>query len=152
MNKNVVLGGLLMAFSTGFVGSVHAAGQHDSTGHHEPETKGHSHDDSQHAVPHWAKTLTKEQKADVDRMHHDLDSKLESIKADEALKQKELNLLTIKDDGDLSEINRKIDELMAVKNQILRARYAHLVEMRRALNAEQRESYDAAILKRSEIK
>jgi len=46
----------------------------------------------------------------------------------------------------------KIDELMAARNQILRLRHAHLIEMRKSLTDEQKVGYDKALLQRSAVK
>ncbi len=116
--------------------------------HSEDAKKAHSHQ----PVAHWFTLLSKQQKEEVDRMHHQLHEDQEEFKKKENLKQDELNKLTIKEGVDLSGINNKIDELMAAKNRILRLRHEHLVEMRRILNVEQRVSYDAEILKRRKIK
>jgi Spy/CpxP family protein refolding chaperone len=132
---------LVILYSVLSVGSVYASKSHDGSkdGHH-------------HETPHWAKTLSKEQKKAVDDMHHELDRILEPLKKAEKVAQKELNELTIRADGELSEINKKIDALMEIKNKILRHRYAHLVEMRAILNNEQRVSYDEAVMKRDKVK
>lgn len=124
---------------------------------HAMEKSGHSHHGdedgkSKHKMPAWAKTLTKEQKKAVDEMHHKLDRDQEPFKQKEKALQQSLNELAVKDNADISQINAKIDELMAAKNQILRLRYAHLVEMRAILTEKQRASYDASVLKRDKIK
>lgn len=90
-------------------------------------------------------------KEDIGHMHHELHDVQAAFKKSEAQAQKELNELTIQDDVKMEDINRKIDELMEAKTQILRLRYAHLVEMRAALSEEQRVGYDKAVLKRSAI-
>ena len=112
------------------------------------EGKGHRH----HFTAHWARTLTEDQKLRIDRMHVALKRELVVLKAREALKEKELNALTARDDADMAAIRAKIDELIAVKGEILRKRYAHIVEMRAALTPEQRISYDMAVLERSGVK
>jgi len=122
---------------------------------HSIEKSSHSHNGNNkkhHKMPAWAKTLTSKQKKSVDDMHHELDRSQKSLKEKEKQLQKELNRLTILDNADLLQIHSKIDALMAVKNEILRLRYAHLVEMRAILNKEQRISYDEAVLKRDKIK
>jgi len=134
-----------------------AGEKQDGHGNHAMEKSGHSHHGdeggkSKHKMPAWAKTLTKDQKKAVDEMHHKLDKDQESFKLKEKALQQALNELTVKDNADLSQINARIDELMAVKNQILRLRYAHLVEMRAILTQKQRASYDASVLKRDKIK
>ncbi|MDH5544429.1 MAG: periplasmic heavy metal sensor [Gammaproteobacteria bacterium] len=137
-------------------GSV-ADGKQDNHGNHSMEKSGHNHHNdeggkSKHKMPAWAKTLTKAQKKAVDEMHHKLDKDQAPFKQQEKDLQHALNELTVKDNADPAQINAKIDELMAAKNQILRLRYAHLVEMRAILTEEQRPSYDASVLERDKIK
>ena len=91
------------------------------------------------------------QKEAIDRLHHKLHDDQAAFKAAEAQALKELNEMTIREDVRLDEINAKIDELMAAKNQIMRLRYAHLVEMRAILTDEQKVKYDKAVLNRSKV-
>ncbi len=157
MKKRLVLAVLLLTPTLGFYNLSVASEKHEHGSHGKHDTDKSKHGSSKkekahHFSPHWAKTLSKKQKISVDQMHLDLDRKLAVLKAQETLKQKELNAQTISDKTKLSTINQKIDELMAIKNKILRHRQAHLIEMRQILTAEQRLSYDMAILKRSKIK
>ncbi|MFQ5486827.1 MAG: Spy/CpxP family protein refolding chaperone [Gammaproteobacteria bacterium] len=105
-----------------------------------------------HFAPHWAKTLNDGQKLQIDRMHLALERQLVVLKAREDLLQKELNALTARDDADPAAIHAKIDELIAVKGEIMRRRYDHIVEMRGVLTPEQRISYDMGVLGRSGVK
>lgn len=115
--------------------------------------KEHGHGDSaHHFADHWAKTLSDDQKARVDMMHLKLDRELGVLKAQVELMQKEINVLAAQDNADMSAINKKIDELMGVKKQIMRARYAHILEMRAALTPAQRVSYDMDTLRLSGVK
>lgn len=95
---------------------------------------------------------TGEQKEVIDRMHHQLEEDQAPYKEHEARAQRELNEMTIRKDVDLDEVYEKIDELMAVRNHILRLRYEHLIEMRKILSEEQRVEYDKRVLQRSEIR
>ncbi len=92
------------------------------------------------------------QKSAIDQMHHKLHTDQAAAKTKEAQALKELNEMTIRDNVNLKAINTKNDELMAAKNEIMRLRYAHLVEMRKILNDDQKIEYDKAILKRSTVK
>lgn len=134
---------MLGALFAGGTGSSYATAQHDQDGQEQGLAQN---------ATHWSKTLTEPQRTQVDRMHHALDRILEPLKANEEQAHKQLNRLTIKDDITQPEINQTIDKLMTIKNTILRHRHAHLVEMRMILTDEQRVSYDAALLKRREIK
>jgi len=148
-----------------FAGENHKDGHHAtaaSKGHHDKldetdhnkakhknahkKKKGHS------LSPHWAKTLSDEQRVAVDKMHLKLDTQHSVLKAQAALLQKELNVITTKGGSDQAAIHAKIDDLMAVKAKIMKHRYDHLSEMRNALTEQQRISYDMAILKRKGAK
>ncbi len=94
---------------------------------------------------------TPEQRAQIDHMHHQLDDDQKPYKEKEAKALKELNEMTIREDVRLDEVYAKIDELMAAKNQIMRLRYEHLIEMRKILTDEQKVRYDERVLKRSEV-
>ncbi|MDX1252468.1 MAG: periplasmic heavy metal sensor [Gammaproteobacteria bacterium] len=125
--------------------------------HHKEQGAGahkeHGHSGSAHHFSdHWAKTLSDDQKARVDVMHLKLDRELGVLKAQVELMQKEINALAAQDNADMSAINKKIDELMGVKKQIMRARYAHILEMRAALTPAQRVSYDMDTLGLSGVK
>ncbi|MDH5378066.1 MAG: periplasmic heavy metal sensor [Gammaproteobacteria bacterium] len=159
MFKQKILYVMVFSGSLAFFGQSFASGSGHSHDHghshgHDGDSHGGHHEgmDSAGGGMHWSKLISKEQKKEVDRMHHELDDALKPLKEAEAEKQKELNELTIKDGMDQAKINQAIDELMAIKNKILRHRYAHLTEMRHILDDAQRKSYDAAILKRHEIK
>ena len=91
-------------------------------------------------------------KESIDHMHHELHDDQAPFKAKEALALKELNEMTILEGVSIEEVNAKIDELMAAKNQIMRLRYKHLIEMRAILTVEQKVGYDKAVLNRSEVK
>lgn len=92
------------------------------------------------------------QKKAIDQMHHQLHDDQASFKARETQALKELNEMAIRENITLDDINTKIDELMSAKTQILRLRYAHLIEMRKILSDDQKTGYDKAILNRSAVK
>lgn len=108
--------------------------------------------DENRQLPDWAKTLTESQREQFKHMHHQLDDDQAPHKKREAQALAELNAMTIREDADVGEINAKIDELMAAKTQIMRQRYAHLIEMRSVLTDEQKVGYDEGLLKRSAVR
>lgn len=129
-------------------------------GHHSEKGKGH-HGDAKHKAghkkshtmsPHWSKTLNERQRVAVDRMHLTLDRELSILKARAELIQKELNVMTARKNVNQNAIHGKIDELMAIKSEIMKQRYDHLSEMRAMLTKQQRLSYDMAILQREGAK
>jgi len=159
-----ILGTLLLAslFAIGnpaYASDEHKGGHHDmggAKGQHDKMNHGHHNNSKQkkgHSLsPHWAKTLSDEQRVAVDQMHLKLSGQHSILKAKAALLQKELNVMTAKDDADQAAIHNKIDDLMVVKGEIMKHRYDHLTEMRNALTEQQRISYDMAILKRKGAK
>lgn len=92
------------------------------------------------------------QKEAIDRMHHKLHDDQAPFKAKEAKALKELNEMTILEGVNIEDVHTKIDELMAAKNQIMRLRYEHLIEMRAILTDDQKVGYDKAVLNRSAVK
>jgi hypothetical protein len=92
------------------------------------------------------------QKAAIDKMHHKLHLDQSTFKVEEMQALKELNEMTIRDDVKLESVHSKINELMAVKIQIMRLRYEHLIEMRAILSDAQKVPYDKNVLKRSAVK
>ena len=108
--------------------------------------------DEKRELPAWTKTLTESQREQFQHMHHELDDDQASYKKKEAESLAELNAMTIREDADVAKINAKIAELMEAKTQIMRLRYAHLVEMRRVLTDEQKVGYDKGVLKRSAVR
>lgn len=92
------------------------------------------------------------QKQAIDRMHHKLHDDQAPFKATEAQSLKELNAMTILEGVRLEDVHAKIDELMAAKNQVVRLRYEHLIEMRAILSDDQKDGYDKAVLNRTTLK
>ena len=92
------------------------------------------------------------QKKAIDQMHHQLHDAQSAFKGEEKQALKELNEMTIREDVVIEDLNAKVGELMAAKTQIMRLRYAHLVEMRAILTDEQKILYDKGVLKRSSVK
>ena len=88
----------------------------------------------------------------IEHMHHELEDDQAPFKAAEARALKELNEMTIRDDVRLEDVYAKIDELMEAKNNIMRLRYEHLIEMRKVLTDEQKVKYDQNVLDRSEVR
>jgi len=166
-----LLGSLLLTSIFAFTTPALASDDNHKDGHHQaaPEKSHHAKMGKEHhdkcrkkgahkkkkghsLSPHWAKTLSDEQRVVVDKMHLKLSSQHSVLKAQATLLQKELNVMTAKDDANQTAIHNKIDELMTVKAEIMKHRYDHLTEMRDALTEQQRITYDMAILKREGVR
>lgn len=99
--------------------------------------------------PRWKATLTTEQRQKMGRMHLALSKTLVSLKAQKKVKKAELKLLLVQDKTSTKSIHRKIDEILAIKRQIMRKRYEHLLDMRNLLTPEQRVSFDLGLIRKS---
>ncbi len=96
---------------------------------------------------HWKQTLSPEQRAQVDqlRVNHakadtPLRAKMSWIKAD-------LAVLATAHEPDTAAIQQHIDELLALKKEVMQQRYGHIAAVRTVLTEDQRASYDMMILK-----
>ena len=128
--------------------SAHHEAQSTSTGSHNAD----AHKSAHNFTDPWVKTLNSDQKMRVDIMHLELDRELVVLKAQDELLQKQINTLVARDTTATNAVHTKIDELMAIKKQILRSRYTHILEMRAILTPAQRISYDMETLGFSGVK
>ncbi len=127
---------LMLLFASSIV-----AGPHGDSGKAKKSSKGHNFSG------HWAKTLTDEQKVSVDKMHLLVDQVEAVQRAKMKMLKAELDVLATKESSSNIVLYAKIDEILAVKQIIMRTRYDHIVEMRAELTELQRISYDMGLLK-----
>ena len=97
----------------------------------------------------WKQSLDKAQKDKLKKMKVDflklkfpLKARIKTIKID-------LAILAMADTPDQKAIDAKIDELLALKKQILKSKYAFKVSIRKELKPEQRAGFDKHQLKRA---
>ncbi len=153
----ILLGGLMMV--SPLQAQEHGSkkqGQHETPAKkencHKPCKPAHQQGHSQHKSglhlfsPDWHNTLSDHQKVKVDEMHLRLMKDTATIKAMITLRKTELATLATQDHAKLEVLNKKIDEILDLKRQKIRARYAHIVEMREILSPTQRISYDMRII------
>ncbi|MFQ5442205.1 MAG: Spy/CpxP family protein refolding chaperone [Thermodesulfobacteriota bacterium] len=95
----------------------------------------------------WRDTLTDKQKAAIDRLHLGLAREVNTIKAELMLKKAELNGLVTAENPDTGAINKKIKEVVGLKEKIMKAKYSHIVDMRKVLTSVQRASFDLGLLR-----
>jgi len=157
MKKNgkiLVMTGCTLVMGILLTMPVIAEPMHEKKGSHHGDmsgkTEGHKKKSSKSHLfsKHWAKTLDDQQKIDVDTMHLELVKQQNIYKAELKLREAELNGLVVEDKTDLKKIKAKIAAVVALKEQLMLARFVHIAEMRARLNAEQRISYDMGVLKR----
>lgn len=99
-------------------------------------------------LPPWSDSLNEVQKTKINSLHVDMKKQQSVIEAEIQLRDKELNLLLTSDRVDNKAVDSKIDQIMKLKRQLIRLRADHIVDMRRILNPEQRQSFDTQVLSR----
>ncbi len=116
-------------------------------GHHKGGMHGGKHKKGgMMFTPPWMKTLSDEQKLEIDRMHLEVAKVERPLRAKMKLAQLELNVLVTQDKPDAKAIKRAIEKVTQLKAKIMQNRYDHIVEMRAILTPQQRISYDMGIL------
>lgn len=92
--------------------------------------------------PKWLSMMTNEQKAKMDNMHLVLGKEMSLLDARLELKEAELKNLVTQDSPDKKAVQKKIDEIMELKKEMMTKRYDHVMELRGILTPEQRTSFD----------
>ena len=123
------------------------AGHRHQKGH--PTHNRHRRHGTRLLSPHWKQTLTKEQKIQIDQMHLELAKVKMTLKAKIKALKTELVLLSTADSPSRVAIENKIEELLAVKRNMMRIRYEHIANLRKVLNSQQRVSFDLDVLNRA---
>ncbi|MDJ0890184.1 MAG: periplasmic heavy metal sensor [Gammaproteobacteria bacterium] len=117
-------------------------GHHGHAAHHGKKLFG----------PHWRTTLSPEQANELDRLRVEHAKRKMPLKAKAKAIKLELTALATADEPGTSTMDARIDELLAVKGEMLKHKYAHIAAMRKVLTPEQRVSFDMDVLKRSKQK
>ena len=139
---------LLLSFASSSMAADREYSTHPKMGHHKSMDKAMQHKgkDGHFFGSHWKQTLNDKQKAKIDKMHLELKKNLALLKPKSDLARAELNQLVISDKPDTAALNKKIDEITALKGELMKKRYAHMAEMRSVLTPEQQVSFDMGIL------
>ena len=105
------------------------------------------HGGGKHQGPHlygpdWKDTLTDAQKTQLDKLHRDYARTKAPLKAGIKARKVELAVLATASEPNPQSIEAKIDELLALKRDAMRAKYAYVAAQRQVLSDEQRVSFD----------
>lgn len=141
--KALLFTGILM-FSVAAIAQPAApgAGPGAGKGYH----KGHMMSRCKHMM--WMHTLTIEQKKKLISLKFSYKSKKLLLKAKKKQHKIELALLVTTDKPDTAAINKKLDEILALKKKIMLEKISHLGEVRNMLTAEQKPMFDLHVLKK----
>lgn len=139
---------LFLSFASNSMAADREYSTHSKVGHHKSMDKAmhHKGKDGHFFGSHWKQTLNEKQKSKIDKMHLQLKKDLSLLKPKSDLARAELNQLVVSDKPDSAEFNKKIDEITALKGELMKKRYAHMAEMRSVLTPEQQISFDMSIL------
>jgi Spy/CpxP family protein refolding chaperone len=97
----------------------------------------------------WKKDLTKEQKDKLRAIKLDYLKKKMPLKAKMKAIKTDLALLMIADAPDMKAIDKKIDEMLAVKKELKKLKVMHKINVRKELTPEQRVKFDMHVLKKA---
>jgi Spy/CpxP family protein refolding chaperone len=128
----------------GMYGSGHHGGMHGG-GNHSGCKRGGSPlygDD-------WRATLTDEQMSQLDRLHVAYAKTKAPRKARMQALKVELTVLATAAAPDKEAINAKVDELLEIKRQALRARYAYIAAQQQVLTPDQQVSFDMQMIRKA---
>ena len=146
-NMVLVIPILMLPFTTtAFAQTGHMEkGGHSMKSHHGEK----SHGKGVYQASCWTETLTEEQKAKRARMRLELKKVKYLIKAQIKVKKVELATLVTQDNPDQSAMEKKIDEILELKREKMRKKYAYKVALRNILTPEQRILFDMKMLKKA---
>ena len=134
----------------GMRGSGHA-GMHHKGMHSGGRGKHGGGQGKAHDGPHlfgasWTKTLTVEQKLDLDKLHLAFARTKAPLKASVKALKAELAVQMTTEQPDKEALNSRLDELLRLKGEMLRAKYAYVAAQRQVLTPEQRVSFDMMVI------
>ncbi len=114
---------------------------------HDGEDRGKGGYERQCGLRHsWMEKLADGQKSQIKRLHLELRKEMSVLRAELGVKKAELKALTLRDAPDTQAIDRKTDEIMGIRKEIMRKRINHVIDVRKVLTPEQRVSFDSAIM------
>jgi Spy/CpxP family protein refolding chaperone len=131
-------------------GGMPGAGKHGGC-KHKGGKHGGMHSGGKHSGPRlygedWRKSLTDEQKAQLDRLHLAYARTKAPSKARMKALEVELTALATAVEPSWQVIDARIDELLQIKSQAMRAKYAYVADQRRVLTPEQQVSFDMQMI------
>ncbi len=114
---------------------------------HDGEGRGKGGYERQCGLRHsWKETLTEAQLSQIERLHLAMKKEMSVLRAELGVKKAEMKALTLRDTPDTQAIDRKTDEIMGIRKEIMRKRISHVIEVRKVLTPEQRVSFDSAVM------
>lgn len=116
-------------------------------GYERCDTKDHAGHWSGKLSKAWKKTLTGEQRAQVDKLHADLEKEVAPLKAKIHAKRMDVRALLTTDNPDRAALAKAVDEISVLEKQAMQARYDHMIKVRSLLTPEQKSAFDRMMMK-----
>lgn len=107
--------------------------------------KGHGWSD--HGKAAWKKTLTAEQKTELDKLHEALKKETAGVKDELRAKKEAARKIVASDNPDSGALGALTGEMAALEKKLMDAKYGHMIKVRSILNAEQKAAFDASMKK-----
>lgn len=94
----------------------------------------------------WTETLTGEQKTEITHLRVSLKKELAPVEAAIGLKRSEVNAILTSDRPDRAALGRLVEEISALRKDMLRSKYEQMIKVRGLLTAGQRAEFDMAVM------
>ncbi len=127
-------------------GKSHGGGKHDGHG----KRHGKSHGKHHLFGDHWKKTLTAEQKVQLDRLHLEFAKKKHTLMSGIRALKVQLAVMAVTDQPQQGAFDAHIDNLLTAKRQLMQARYGYITAQRTLLTPEQRVSFDMEVIHKAD--
>lgn len=93
----------------------------------------------------WKKTLTPEQRLEVDKLHSELEKELSPLRARIGEKRAEIRKIAASDNPDITSLRRLVDEIGTLEKEAMLSRYESMIKVRSLLTPEQKAAFDKAV-------
>lgn len=136
-------------------GKGHGGGKHGGHGKRHGKGHGGQHHRKGHGRQHlfgdhWKKTLTAEQKVQLDLLHVEFAKKKHALKSAIHARKVQLAIMAIADQPQQEAIEAQINDLMMGERQLMQARYSYIAAQRKVLTPEQQVSFDMEIVHKAD--
>lgn len=127
-------------------GGRHGGGKHSGHGRRHGERHGRHH----LFGDHWKKTLTVEQKAQLDRLHLEFAKKKHALMSGIRALKVQLAVTAVTDQPLQGALDAQINNLLMSKGQLMQAEYSYIAAQRKVLTPEQRVSFDMEVIHKAD--
>jgi hypothetical protein len=132
-------------------GKGHGGGQHGGHGKgHGGQRHGKGHDKQHLFGEHWKKTLSAEQKTQLDRLHVEYAKKKHALQSGIRAGKVQLTVMALADQPQPQAIDAQINDLLFGEKQLMQAKYGYIAAQRKILTPEQQVSFDMEMVHKAD--